>query len=250
MKQSIRRKLSFLTKNTIVGGAVALVGILIWFLMPLGKDVALADLLREQGYWETVPPADYYLPGTINTIEIRSDGKIAIHPTCKIDPDLLARVTLHSQTVNRTLAERLNKGFDVSERIEGNLPIRMDGHKAKSLNLSLQNSSILQITDEELMLVRKEIVKDTCQEAIEWNINNGGTVCQTRSALMGDLVYNITFEDGVSGSERGVGSLEAETNQGTTDRVVGKGLIYGVSFAPRGISPNPADCMIGSKKKA
>jgi hypothetical protein len=99
-------------------------------------------------------------------------------------------------------------------------------------------------------LVRKEIIKDTCQEAIEWNLNNGATVCQTRSALKGDLVYRIVYEDGVSGHE---GSnalpLDAETNQGNTDQIVGKGLIYGVSFAPRAISSKSADCLVGSKHK-
>jgi len=250
-KRLFRRIVSFLTRNASAVGALAVVGVLIWFFLPLGKDSALADLLSEQGYWETAPPADYYLPGTINTIEVRSDGRIAIHPTCKIDTELLDKVTLSSRTVDRTLAQRLNKGFDVPNRIEGFLPIEIKGHKAKKLSLSLQNSSILQISDEELLLVRKEIIKDTCQEAIEWNLNNGATVCQTRAALKGDLVYRIVYEDRVSGhGGSNALPLDAETNQGNTDQIVGKGLIYGVSFAPRAISSKSADCLVGSKKKA
>jgi hypothetical protein len=252
MEQSIRRLASFVTKKKVAGCALAVVGILIWFLMPLGKDFALVDLLGEQGYWETVPPAEYYLPGTINTIEVRSSGKIAIYPTCKIDPELLAKLTLHSQTVDRTLAERLNKGFDVSDRIKDFLPIGMEGHKARRVNLTLQNSNILQITDEELMLVRKEVIKGSCREAIENNINSGATVCQTRAALMGDLVYDLIYEEGGSAGMKGTGStIKVETNQGNSDRVVGKGLIYGVNFAPHGIlDPKPADCQVGSKNKA
>jgi hypothetical protein len=188
LKHVFVRKVSSPSKTRYAIAGLAVVGVFIWFLLPFGKDLAFADLLSDQGFWETVPPADYYLPGTINTIEVRSDGRIAIHPTCKIDSKLLDRMTLRSRTINRTLAERLNKGFDVSDRINGALPIEINGHKAKSLSLSLQNSIILQISDEELLLLRKEIVKDTCKEAIEWNLNNGATVCQTRAALKGDHV--------------------------------------------------------------
>jgi hypothetical protein len=251
LKRIFQRIVLFLTSNAFAVGALAVVGVFIWFILPLGKDLALVDLLSEQGYWETAPPADYYLPGTINSIEVRSDGRIAIHPTCKIDTELLDRVTLHSRTVDRTLAERLNKGFDISDRIEGILPFEIKAHKAKKLSLSLQNSSILQISDEELLLVRKEIIKDTCQEAIEWNLNNGATVCQTRAALKGDLVYRLIYEDGGSGHEGGNAlPLDVETNQSNTDQIIGKGLIYGVSFAPRSISSKSADCLVGAKKKA
>src|SRR5262249_31901289 len=87
-KRIFRYRVPFLARNAFAASASVVVGVLIWFILPLGKDLALADLLSEQGYWETVPPADYYLPGTINTIEVRSDGRIAIHPTCKIDTEL------------------------------------------------------------------------------------------------------------------------------------------------------------------
>jgi hypothetical protein len=132
-----------MTRKKFVGLAVAAVG-LIWYLEPLGEDSALQNLLSEYGYWETAPPADFYIPGTINTIEVRSNGKIAIHPTCKIDTETLAKITLHSHTVDHTLAERLTKGIDLSGRIKDYLPFGVDAHKAKALNLSIQNSSLLQ----------------------------------------------------------------------------------------------------------
>ena len=251
-QSSVRRLVSYVTKKKVAGCALAVAGSLIWFLMPFGKDFALVDLLSEQGYWETIPPAEYYLPGTINTIEVRSNGKIAIYPTCKIDSELLAKMTLHSQTVDRTLAERLNKRFDVSDRIKEVMPVGMEGHKARRINLTLQNSKILQITDEELMLVQKEVIKGSCREAIENNINSGARVCQTRAALMGDLVYDVIYEEGGSARGKDTGStLKVETNQENADRIVGKGLIYGVNFAPRGILDlKPADCQVGSKNKA
>jgi hypothetical protein len=251
VKEILASKIGYLRKKGLLAGALAISAVLAWFLVPFGKDAALADLLGDQGYWETVPPAEYYLPGSINTIEVRSDGRIAIHPTCKIDAELLNKYTLRSRTIDRTLAERLSKGFDVTDRMEGLLPIEMKAHKAKKLVMSLQNSSILQISDEELFSIRKEIIKDTCQEAIEWNLNNGATVCQTRAALKGDLVYNIVYENDEWNRERSTGpSIGVERNERDTNQIVGKGLIYGVSFAPRAIISESLDCRIGLRKKA
>jgi hypothetical protein len=254
MKQKVRRLGSSITKKRLASGTLAGVGILIWLLMPLGRDATLTDLLSQQGYWEAVPPAESYLPGTINTIEVRSNGKIALHPTCTIDPELLAKVTLRSHTIDRTLAEQLNKGVDVSDQIEEFLPIGMEGHNVKKMKLSLHNSSILQITDEDLILVQKELIKGPCQEAIDINIRNGATVCQARAALVGDLTYEIIDEKSISTPGRKDTVPMLGESQGRVDQMGGKGLIYGVNFLPFAIVNNapdtkPADCQVGSKNK-
>jgi hypothetical protein len=255
MRQRLQRVMAFMTRKKFAGLAVAAVG-LIWFLEPLGEDTALQNLLSEYGYWETAPPADFYLPGTINTIEVGSNGKIAIYPTCNIDPQTLAKITLHSHTIDRTLAERLNKGFNLSGRIKDFLPVGVDARKAKGVNLSLQNSTLLQITEEELILVQRQVIKDACQEAIELSIKSGARVCQTRAALMGDLVYDIVYgETGSAHTDNAGPTVKVDINQENSDRIVGKGLIYGVNFAQGGILYNtpdakPTDCQVGSKNKA
>jgi hypothetical protein len=265
--QSVRRLAAFVTTRKKTAACVlAIVGGLSWFMAPLGRDTTLADFLGEEGYWETDPPADYYLPGTINTIEVRSDGRVAIHPTCKIDPELLSKLTLESHTIDRTFAERLSKKFALADWIKEVLPIEMEGDRARSFNLSLRNSTILQISDEELLLVQRAVVKDSCMEAIEINIRSGATVCQTRAAIKGDLVYDTTYENhgSVHVKDHGSSGLQLEPNQGNKDRVVGQGLIYGVNFASLGIvfnttpdakPPHPdaipgtaADCRVGSTK--
>jgi hypothetical protein len=61
----------------------------------------------------------------------------------------------------------------------------------------------------------------------------------------------MVYEDGVSGHEgNNALPLDVDANQGNTDQIVGKGLIYGVSFAPRPILSKSAVCLVGSKKKA
>jgi hypothetical protein len=80
-------------------------------------------------------------------------------------------------------------------------------------------------------------------------------VCQTPEAIKGDLVYKVTYEKHGSVQIKDPSSLELklEPKQEDTDRVTGRGLIYGVKFAPYGIVLNtpdakPADCRVPFKR--
>ena len=230
-------------------------GAVIWFLPPFGNSPALADLLREQGYREIVAPAEFYVPGTINTIEVRSDGKIALHPTCTIDAALLATMTLQSRTIDRTWAQRLDKKFDVSGDCRSSF--RSGSAAARSRSSACRSRTPAFCTSPTRTYGGfSGGVKDTCREAIEWNINSGGRVCQTRSALRADFVYDISYQDGISVQEKGqltadvAATLKVEADQDRADRMFGTGLIYGVKLMPAGIvlnSPNakPVDCGAG-----
>jgi hypothetical protein len=248
--------LSFAAKRWLPIAMVAVAGIaaLIWF-WPSGNDIALAKLLSERGYWAIDAPAEFYVPGTINTIEVRSDGRIALHPTCKIDPDALAKMTIQSRTIDQTLTERLNKKFDVTGRMQDLVSAGLGGNKAQRLDMSFRNSSILDLSDQELLQVQHDVIRASCQEAIEWNIHSGATVCQTRSALKGDLIYDITYQRGLSVEEQGqltadaAAKLKLDADRGRTNRLLGNGLIYGVQLMPGGILLNtpdakPMDCRV------
>jgi hypothetical protein len=239
---------------SLSAGAFALFVAAIWFL-PAGRGGRVADLL--QGYLESVPPAEFYVPGMINTVELRSDGKIELHPTCKIDPSLLANITIHSRTVDHSLVEQIKKRFDVSGRIQEFVSMEIEGNKTRKINVSLLNSRILHVPDEQLMLLQREVIKGTCQEVIERHINSGAKVCQTRAALRGDLVYDIIYEEGISAGEKAkltadiAAKLGVEVIQGQADRMRGKDLIYGVKLGRDGIllnTPNakPTECQAHS----
>jgi len=254
--QTLGRLASFFKMRglSLAAGAFALIVASIWFL-PTRRASTPADLLH--GYLESVPPAEFYVPGMINTVEVRSDGKIALHPTCKIDAGLLTKITIDSRTVDHTLAEQLKKKFDVSGRIQELVSMEIEGNKTKKINVSLLNSRILHVPDEQLMLLQREVIKGTCQEVIERHINSGAKVCQTRAALRGDLVYDIIYEEGISAGEQAkltgdiAARLGVEVIQGQAARMRGKDLIYGVKFGRDGIllnTPNakPTECQTHS----
>jgi hypothetical protein len=164
-------------------------------------------------------------------------------------------LTVKSRTVDRTLTERLNKKFDLKGQMQDLVSAGLGGNKTKGLEMSFHNSSILDLTDEDLLQVRREIIKGDCQEAIALNINSGARVCQTRSALRADLIYDITYQRGLSVGEQAkltadaAATLKLNADQGRTDRLTGNGLIYGVRLMPDGIllnTPNakPTDCQV------
>ena len=231
-------------------GGVAAISVAIWYLQPLSNGPALANLLEDQGYWEIASPAEFYLPGTINTIEVRSDGKIELHPTCTIDPELLAKVTIKSRTIDRDLARRLDRKFDASVQVQELVSAGIGGNKSAKLNMSFRNSGILTVTDEDLWRLQREVVKEACREAIQWNINNGGRVCQTRSALRGDLVYDISYGEGISVEQKGrltaemAATLKLAADQERADRMLGNGLIYGVKLLPAAITLDTLDTKV------
>lgn len=145
----------------LVALAIAVLGVLIWFIWPSGRT--RTELLQEAGYLEMVPPSKFHGPGTINTIELRSDGKVQLHPTCNIEDDRLAQYLIESPTEDHALVQYLNKGFDISAQIEGILSVNVDRNKTKKLFVSFQNVSILLMTDESLLLLQNEILRNTCR---------------------------------------------------------------------------------------
>ena len=230
-------------KRQVIIGPVALVaiGFLFWCLWPSGETPA--DVLRLLGYLEMIPPSHFNGPGTISTIEIIDNNKFTLHPTCQIDQELLSKLTMESQTVETSLVQRLNKSFNIVPQIKKIVSAEFVNDRVKDVSISLKNVKILLMTDEGMFRVREEVIKDSCQKAIENNLQNGGVMCQTRSVIEADVVYKIEYEENSSLE----GSIsESKGRHEKRHEQKGKRLFYGVRLAPNGIILNtpgaqPAD---------
>ncbi len=218
---------------------IALVMMAVWAEFPRQKQTITA-LLSESGYFEIVPPSTFSGPGTINTIEYLSDGRLELHQTCDVDPALLAGKIQKSPTIDREMKQSLERNLDVSSEIRDKLSAVAGMAEIDAIHLKLENASILQITDESLISARNALLKDQCEEAVTLNISNGGVVCQTRSVLEADVVYEIKYHDKVSMEERAkltsdiAAKLSLDAQEGTDDRMSGSQLFFGVR-----LSPNP-----------
>ena len=225
--------------GSLVFVATGLVMVAAWVGYPRKKQT-IAAILSETGYFEVVPPSTFGGPGTINTIEYLSNGRLELHPTCDIDPALLADKIRKSPTVDRDLKQSLEKNLDVSAQVRDKLSTVAGMQQVDSIHLKLENANILLISDESLISTRNALLKAECEDAIALNLSSGGVVCQTRSVLEADVVYEIKYHNTISMEERAkltseiAAKLELDAHQGSDDKVSGSQLFFGIR-----LSPNP-----------
>ena len=244
----------------IAGGtfiAIALVIVAVWFTWPRQGKETITAILLETGYFEIVPPTTFGGPGTINTIEFLSNGKVEMHPTCEIEPGFLADKIQRSQTVDRELKQSLEKKLDVSAEVREKLAAVTGITQISSINLKLENTNILLITDESLISARHALLKGECEDAVIENVSNGGIVCQTRSVLEADVMYEIKYSDTVSIDERAkltsevAAKLNLDARQDADNRISGHQLFFGVKLAPKpiviGSNPSEMKCTVLKK---
>jgi hypothetical protein len=231
------------------GALIALVIVAVWFMWPRQGHDTIAAILLETGYFEIVPPTTFSGPGTINTVEFLSDGKVAMHPTCDVEPEFLSDKIQKSQTVDRELKQSIEKKLDVTGELRENLAAAADMSQIGSIHLKLENASILLITDESLLSVRQALLKGECEDAVIENVSNGGIVCQTRAVLEADVVYEIGYNETVSIDERAkltseaAAKLNLDARQDADNQILGHQLFFGVKLAPNPIiagNPSPS----------
>ena len=219
--------------------AIALVMVSVYAGFPRKKQTITA-ILSETGYFEVVPPSTFGGPGTINTIEYLSNGRLELHPTCEVDPTLLTGKIQKSRTVDRDLKQSLEKKLDVSAQVRDKLSAVAGMQQVETVNLKLENANILLISDESLISARNALLKAECEDAVTQNVSSGGVVCQTRSVLEADVVYEIKYRNTISMEERAkltseiATKLDLDVHEGANDKVSGSQLFFGIR-----LSPNP-----------
>ena len=244
-------KLKWLGVGIGILGAVA--SVVVWFSWP--QETTLTDILLESGYYENIPPTTLSGPGTINTVEFLSNGKVALHPTCDIAPELLADKVQKSETIGRDLKQVLEKQLSTSGDFREQLDAAIGMSQVNSVHLKLENTRVILVTDEALLLARDALLKGRCQDAVELNVSNGGLVCQTRAVLEADVTYEIEYNDKVAINERAkltaevAAKLKLDAHEDSTNRMSGRALFYGVKLASNpillgsGASDQPTKCL-------
>lgn len=188
------------------------------------------------GYHELVPPSTIHLPGTINTVEIRSDGSVQLHPTCRMDRDALAAAMEQSSTASLEHAKRFESGFEATAALPSTAESTAVGEKVRSVRVSLRDARILSMPDETLLEIQKQYIKDTCQEAIMHNLSAGARVCQTEEVLQADAVYRIDYQDEtatdqkVEAAQAVAVSLGLSADASEVEEIRGDDLFFGVKL--------------------
>ena len=127
-------------KSKLLGIGVVAMGVLIYGIwLTASSGETMTGMLLKYGYLEMLPPSHFHGPGTINTIEVTSDDRIKLHPTCDMDAQHLATLTQVSSTVDAMLVQKLNKSYNIAAQLKSLLSAEVGDSRSKIL---LSNSKM------------------------------------------------------------------------------------------------------------
>ncbi len=207
MKKQIRR-----FPYLLVGGVTIVAGIGIYFVAsawdrPQRVGETPSDILRRSGYLEIRPATDVGGPGTLITIDVKTNDYVMLHPTCNMDWQEVAGLWQTSPTSDTEIAHQL----------EGEFKLGAEALRSAGFDLS----AMVQVSSKDKKCVTQPI-----------------------SAMQADVAYRVEFSDGVAASEKakvlgGVsGTLTGSGAATGNDSVVGKNLFVGLKLNGWCIVPN------------
>jgi hypothetical protein len=217
-------------------GAVLLLpilGLAVWYWMVTRSEAdELTRIVRQYGYTAVTPPSRLFGPGTITTVETLPNGTLQLHLACKMDDNALAAMWQKSPTVDRSLVSAIKQTFESSAKVLEMISSSAAGRRSTGIDVSLRNINIVTMTYQDLLDVRNQYLKGTCEEVVIGNLRAGAAVCQPEEVLEADLVYKQAVQNGfdVHGKAEATGaggSLNVDEDASGTDKVQGEDLFLG-----------------------
>jgi hypothetical protein len=219
--------------------AAPVLGLTVWWYAvspesARGDQLTLA--LNDFGYDAVVPPSRLFGPGTITTVETRSDGTLKLHLACKMNDGDLAKLWRISDTLDRRLIVAVKQSFDASAQALG-AKSKGSGDRARDVDVDLRNMNIVTMADETLMAVRDEYLKGPCEQAVIINLQRGALVCQPEEVLEADVVMKDGSQDefGTGGevhlASQAQGSAHIDDEKSQINRVQGNNLFLGARIS-------------------
>jgi hypothetical protein len=245
----MRRKATGIRILPLVG-LIAVVGIGGYFVISAwdggGRTgVTPADILRRNGYLEIRPATTVGGPGTLITIDVKTNDYVMLHPTCNMDWPAIAQLWQTSPTSDTEIAHELEGEFELGAQALKEAGFDVSAGAVEALDIKFQNTKVVWLSDETRMDIGSRYLKDNCLKAV-LQVTDKDKKCVTQpiSAMQADVAYRVKFSDGVAASEKAkvLGGISgAVAGGGTTtgsDSVAGKGLFVGLKLNGWCIVPN------------
>ncbi len=196
----------------------------------------LGRLLEQEGYLEPAPPSRLYGPGTINTVEELPGGKLRLHRTCSVPEDVLKSMWVVSAAGNRNFANHAHGELNASAQALRVAGSDTAAERITRITVSLEDMQVVTMSHEDLIKVQNEYIKGPCEAVVVHNLRAGARVCQTDEVLQADLVYRVSYADGLEISEKADIARRISANLNVTeessqvDELRGEDLFYGVKL--------------------
>jgi hypothetical protein len=234
----------------LVGGLTIVAGIGIYFVAsawdrPQRVGETPSDILRRSGYLEIRPATDVGGPGTLITIDVKTNDYVMLHPTCNMDWREVSGLWQTSPTSDTEIAHQLEGEFKLGAEALRNAGFDLSANAVRALHIKFQNTKVVWLSDETRMDLGSRYLKDNCLKAVvQVSSKDKKCVTQPISAMQADVAYRVEFSDGVAASEKakvlgGVsGTLTGSGAATGNDSIVGKNLFVGLKLNGWCIVPN------------
>ncbi len=197
----------------------------------------LGKFLLDSGYYEASPPSRLYGPGTINMVETLSNGALRLHRACNVSEDVLESMWIESSTGNTKIKSHDQNEFIATAQAKALVASDTAGERITRITVSLQDVRVVTMSHEDLIKTQKEYLKGTCAEVVAINLRNGAKVCQTDEVLQADLVYRVSYADGIESTQKAelAKQIAAKTqltlNESQVEELRGENLYYGIKLS-------------------
>jgi hypothetical protein len=215
----------------------ALVGLPIWvFLTPVDQSY-LDEAIKRVQFYPITPPSTLRAPGTIYVVSRDGQPTSAL---CEVNPTRL-KDFIHESLTETQVAQALRKAsFTADAAVEQNLKARVKGDIIESVNLSLEDVSVLEVSIANLRTLAAELQSDSaCADSIIEYLSAGEYVCQGQQVLKATTKYSIqTKRDAEGQASQEIKSavratIDPNANFDGSSVTAGVGLYYGMRLAPR-----------------
>jgi hypothetical protein len=220
------------------GALVVVGGIAVYNLtFPFNKQHGPAEVLNRNAYLEIRPATNFGGPGTIVTVDLKTDSFVMMHPTCNMDWTEVSSLWQSSPSVDTNIASELSGEFKLGLDMLERAGLDVGANVINEIDMTFTNTKVLVLSDESRFGLEAKYLKGDCLHAV-LRITEVDKKCVTQpiSAMQADINYRVKFSNKVDASDKEKilskvsGALATDGRTDTSDSIIGKSLFVGMKL--------------------
>jgi hypothetical protein len=204
---------------------------------PHGFGNTPAEVLNRNGYLEIRPATNFGGPGTIVTVNLKTDNFVMMHPTSNMDGTEVSSLWQSSPSVDTNIASELSGEFKLGLDMLKRAGLDVGGNVINEIDMTFTNTRVLVLSDESRFGLEAKYLKGDCLHAV-LRVTEVDKKCVTQpiSAMQADINYHVKFSDKLDASDKAKilskvsGALTTDGRTDTSDSIIGKGLFVGMKL--------------------
>jgi hypothetical protein len=225
------------TGALVVVGGIAVYNLTFPFNKQHGFGDTPAEVLNRNGYLEIRPATNFGGPGTIVTVDLKTDNFVMMHPTCNMDWTEVSSLWQSSPSVDTNIASELSGEFKLGLDMLERAGLDVGANVINEIDMTFTNTKVLVLSDESRFGLEAKYLKGDCLHAV-LRITEVDKKCVTQpiSAMQADINYRVKFSNKVDASDKEKilskvsGALATDGRTDTSDSIIGKSLFVGMKL--------------------